>query len=509
MTSAAPVLEVSNLSKDFPGNRVLHEVSFQVLAGEIHALVGENGCGKSTFIKCLAGVHAPEPGADIRVGGERMPESYGSEAAFAHGMSFIHQNLGLVLSLSVLENLALTQGFVTTWPWRIDWPRERARAREALAQFAPHIDVDRRVADLTQSDRTLVAIARGLQSGGSGQSRLLVLDEPTAALPEAEVELLFAALRRVVANGVGIVFVSHRLNEILALANRVTAFRDGRNVGTRAIAGLTEQQLVEMIIGRPLSAYYPPAVSSAKADSLLSVEGLSGRRVLNVTFQIRRGEVLGLAGLLGSGRSELGRLLYGAQARTAGEMRIGDQTVDPKSPAEALKAGIGYVPQDRLGKGGVGRLNVAENITLPDLSEFWRGGLLNKTAELQAARSLMDRFNVRPRNPAARFRTLSGGNQQKAIIARLFRLPLKLIILDEPVQGVDIGSKTEIYRLIDQAAAEGRGVLLVDSDFDDLCRLCDRILVIRQGRIVSELAGELKTRERITELVYLSQRPAA
>src|ERR1700744_879777 len=177
-------------------------------------------------------------------------------------------------------------------------------------------------------------------------------------------------------------------------------------------------------------------------------------------------------------------------------MRIGDAVLDPKNPAEALQAGIGYVPQDRLGKGGVGRLSVAENITLPDLSEFWRHGLLNKTSELQAARGLMERFNVRPRNPSARFRTLSGGNQQKAIIARLFRLPLKLVILDEPVQGVDIGSKTEIYRLIDQAAAEGRGVLLIDSDFDDLCRLCDPILVIGPGRIVSELSGGLKTRER-------------
>ena len=426
-----------------------------------------------------------------------------------HGLGFIHQNLGLVLSLSVLENLALTRGFVTQWPWRIDWSRERTRAREALAQFAPHIDVDHRVADLTQSDRTLVAIARGLQSGDERQSRLLVLDEPTAALPEAEVELLFAALRRVAAQGVGIVFVSHRLNEILTLANRVTAFRDGRNVGTRPIAGLTEQELVEMIIGRPLSAYYPPVVSSAKADSLLSVEGLSGHRVQNATFQIHRGEVLGLAGLLGSGRSELGRLLYGAQVRAAGVTKLGVSVVDPKSPAEALRAGIGYVPQDRLGQGGVGRLNVAENITLPDLSEFWRHGLLKKTAELQAARDLMERFNVRPRNPAARFRTLSGGNQQKAIIARLFRLQLRLVILDEPVQGVDIGSKTEIYRLIDQAAAEGRGVLLIDSDFDDLCRLCDRILVMRQGRIVAELSGDLKTPERITELVYLSERQAA
>ena len=225
-----------------------------------------------------------------------------------------------------------------------------------------------------------MAIARGLQPGDQRQSRLLVLDEPTAALPEAEVQLLFDALRRVAAQGVGIVFVSHRLNEILTLANRVTAFRDGRNVGTRPIAGLTEQELVEMIIGLPLSAYYPPVVSSAKADSLLSVEGLSGHRVQNATFQIHRGEVLGLAGLLGSGRSELGRLLYGAQVRAAVFTKLGVSVVDPKSPAEALRAGIGYVPQDRLGQGGVGRLNVAENITLPDLSEFWRHGLLKKTA---------------------------------------------------------------------------------------------------------------------------------
>ena len=354
MTVAEPVLEVANLSKDFPGNRVLNEINFEVLAGEIHALVGENGCGKSTFIKCLAGAQAPEPGAEIRVGGERLPDGYRSDVAFAYGLSFIHQNLGLVLSLSVLENLALTRGFVMRWPWRIDWKRERNRAREALAQFAPHIDVDCRVRDLTQSDRTLVAIARGLQSGGARQSRLLVLDEPTAALPEAEVELLFAALRRVVAKGVGIVFVSHRLNEILTLADRVTAFRDGRNVGTRPIAGLSEQELVELIIGRPLSAYYPPQISSAKADTLLTVDGLSGNRVQGATFQIHRGEVVGLAGLLGCGRSELGRLIYGAQARTAGATKLGEAVVSPKSPARGASCRHRLRPAGPAGAGGRG-----------------------------------------------------------------------------------------------------------------------------------------------------------
>jgi ABC-type sugar transport system ATPase subunit len=372
-----------------------------------------------------------------------------------------------------------------------------------LAGFGAHIDPEDLVSDLPQADKTLVAIARGLDAGDVSR-KVLVLDEPTAALPFDEVEALFAALKKLAAQGVGLIYVSHRLSEVLSLADYVTALRDGQVVATAPTSELDERKLVNMIIGRSLETFYPKMAGAARDEAVLEVKGLSGTRLKGIDFVVRRGEILGVAGLLGSGRSELGRLIFGSQIKKAGNIRFEGRDIEVTTPSEALACGIGYVPEDRLGKGGIGTMTVAENLTLPDLSAVWRGGYLRRRDERRLAKEIIQRFRIRPNDPDARFSSLSGGNQQKTIIARALRLEPRLLILDEPVQGVDIGSKVEIYELIEEVAKEGTAMIVIDADFTDLCRLCDRILVLHEGNCVGELAGNDRTRERIAELVHSS-----
>ena len=495
------LLSVRRLSKSFGGNVVLHDVSFDLRPGEIHALVGENGSGKSTFITCIAGSHQPAPEAEIVLCGKKLAIPYGPPDALRHGFGFVHQNLGLVPTLTVSENLALSRGFQTAPGAIVRWGAERERANRGLATFGAHIDPDSRIMDLSQADKTLVAIARGLDAG-DGPRRVLVLDEPTAALPYDEVELLFAALRKLARQGVGMIYVSHRLGEVLTLADRVTALRDGHVVATVPVAHLDERKLVSLIVGRSLSTFRAEPETAAGRETILEVKGLCGRRVRDMSFSIAAGEIVGVAGLLGSGRSELGRLLFGAQQATGGHIRFLGRDVRAHRPADALSLGIGYVPEDRLGKGGIGAMTVADNLTLPDLGEFWRFGFLSRQREKKAARDLIRRYRIRPADPDARFSSLSGGNQQKAIIARALRLKPRLLILDEPVQGVDIGSKLEIYDLIRDVAQAGTAVIVIDADFEELSRLCSRLMVLREGRLAAQLEGSQRTHDSISELVH-------
>ena len=503
---ATATLQVTRLSKTFGGQRVLHNIEFDLQQGEIHALVGENGCGKSTFIKCLAGYYTPDVGAEISVHGRSLHIPFTPVDALVAGLSFIHQNLGLIGDLTVLENLALSRGFATGAMWKIDWTTERGRAAQSLEFIGPHIRPEAYVRDLTLAEQTMVAIARCLQLSENNQRSVLVLDEPTAALPREEIERLFSALRNIAAKGVSIVYVSHRLNEILRLGDRVTVLRNGRVIKTTPVAGLSERDLAHLIIGRSLDAHYPPpAEGQAAGEIVLETCKLAGPNIRDVNLTVRAGEIVGIAGLLGSGRSELGRILFGAQKRVSGKIWLGGSEIDFQSPADGLRHGVGYVPQDRLRQGGFWRMSVAENVTMPDLSDYWRNGRLHHGEERYAVERLIQRFNIRPNAPNARFSSLSGGNQQKAILARMFRLQLKLLILDEPVQGIDIGSKSEIYRLIEQAAGDGMGVVLIDSDFEDLCRLCHRIIILNQWRITAELSGSSLAPNRVSELVYLSE----
>lgn len=505
MTAAADTstIVIEGLSKTFGGHRALSDFSLRLEPGEIHAVVGENGCGKSTFIKCLSGYHAPDPGARLSVRGSVLSLPYTAAQATDHGLVFVHQDFGIVPSLSVMENIALGSGFATRGG-RIRWKEQARRATAALRVLGrDDIPPDVAAGGLPASAQAIIAIARALASARGGAS-LLVLDEPTAALPRTETEALFAAVRKLAEAGSAVLFVSHRLQEIFDLADRVTVLRDSRVVGTFKIDELDQRTLVNKIVGRELSALYPDSVAPARDAVALRVRGLSGSAVRDVSFSAHRGEILGIAGLQGSGRSELLRLLFGAQQRTAGEVVLRDRPVRFSSPADGITAGVALVPEDRMRQGIFGAMSVSENVTLPTLSKYWRRGRLQGREERGRVDELIRRFDIRPGNPLQTMARLSGGNQQKGVLAKWLETAPALLLLDEPVQGVDVGSKSEIYHLLESwVESTSATVVVASSDFEDLRAVCHRVLVMREGRVVAELEGAQKTVDRMVELAYL------
>ncbi|MCW3014290.1 MAG: monosaccharide-transporting ATPase [Solirubrobacterales bacterium] len=503
-----PLLAVRNLSKTFAGQRALAGVDLDVDAGEVHALVGENGSGKSTLIKCLSGYHQPDAGGSVQLSGEPLDLPLTPEAARAAGMAFVHQDLGLVPSMTVMENLAIGRGYATGRGGRVKWRAERARARAVLLRFGHDVPPDVPLRNLAPADQTLVAIVRALQDAEQGGS-MLVLDEPTAALPDREAERLFAAVREIAASGVGVIYISHRLHEVFSLADRVTVLRDGRRVLVDDVANLTERQLVRAIVGRDLEDRFVPAPAQTNGDVVLEAKDLRGRRLDGATFAVRAGEIVGVAGLLGSGRSELARIVAGAQAPAGGEIRLGGEPVAFRGPRDAIDAGVVLVPEDRRTQGAFVGLTMAENLTLPSLPDFFRAGRLRHRDDRRVAEELMEEFGIRPNIPGRRFAEFSGGNQQKAVIAKWLHRRPRVAVFDEPGQGVDVGSKAEIYRLVRAAAENGSAVLVVDSDLEELELLCHRVLVLRDGCVAAELEGAGLKRDRILEHVLISQEAAA
>jgi ribose transport system ATP-binding protein len=484
-----PVLEISHLSKSFPGTRALSGVDLTIDSGQIHALVGQNGSGKSTLIKILAGFHAPEEGSVVRVDGGDVQLGHATAARSA-GFRFVHQDLALVDTMSVVENLAMGRGFQTGWAGRIRWRAERLRATEMLDSLGFEIDVRRPVGELSAAARTGVAIARALWEW-EGHARLLVLDEPTATLPKAEVETLFESIRRVRDRGVGVLYVSHRLDEVFSIADRVTVLRDGKRVGTHRPAELDEQKLIALMLGEAVTR----AVGTSSAnggETVLRVRDLYGTVLDGIDFDVRAGEVVGFAGLTGSGREELLPMLFGASART-GTVRVGDRVVPAERPQAAIRSGLALVPADRLRQGAVFELPVSSNLTLTGMrSVRGPGGAIRRRAERGETREWMSRLDVRPPDPDRPLATLSGGNQQKVVIAKWLRLAPKVLLLDELTQGVDVGAKATIHALIRGAAEAGAAVVLASSDDEEICDLCDRVYILREGRIGAELSqGEM------------------
>jgi ribose transport system ATP-binding protein len=498
-------VEISGLSKTFGGHRALQDFTLQIVRGEIHALVGENGCGKSTLIKCLSGYHAPDPGAGLTVGGAALSMPYPAARASDHGLVFVHQDFGIVPSLSVMENVALGSGFATKYG-AIRWKEQAQQASRALRVLGREdIPPEARAGDLPASSQPIIAIARALASARRG-ANLIVLDEPTAALPVTETDALFAAVRRLAEAGTAVLIVSHRLQEVFEVADRVTVLRDARKVGTYLTAELDHRTLVNIIVGRELTALYPESVAPRRDAVALRVSGLSGSTVRDVSFEAHRGEIVGIAGLQGSGRSELLRLLFGAQRRTRGEVVLGGSRLDLVSPAEAITSGVALVPEDRLRQGIFGAMSVGENVTIPTLSRYWKWGRLSSRRERTRVGELIQRFDIRPGNPAQLMARLSGGNQQKGVLAKWLETEPMLLLLDEPVQGVDVGAKADIYHLIEQwVETTSATVVVVSADFEDLRAVCHRVLVMREGRIVAELVGAQKTVDRMTELAHLSE----
>jgi ABC-type sugar transport system ATPase subunit len=489
----APLLDVRGISKTFPGQRALIDADLQVGRGEIVGLAGANGSGKSTLVKILAGYHHPDGGGEIHAFGERVfPDGPPGWRRRCH---FIHQDLGLVLSLSAAENLALGSGYETGTGGRISWRRQRAVARKAIRRFGGTFDVTLPVQELTLAERTVVAIARAM-AGWDSADALLIVDEPTAALHGDEAEKLFTVIRQVASEGAGVVFVSHRLQEILSLTNRVVVLRDGRVVATRNTSDLTHDALVELIAGRRVADLYaePPPAGD---DVVLAVRDLVGTRLRGLSFDLHRGEILGVTGLTGSGREELPGLIYGATAALAGSVAVSGRKLRTGGIGDAIEAGIALVPSDRARRAVVLTQTVRENVMLPDLWSVWRHGHVDRRAERAEVQTWIERMEVRPPRQDRRVDELSGGNQQKVVLAKWLRMNPSVLLLDEPTAGVDVGSKAAIHRHLADVAADGTALLVCSSEAKDLAAMCDRVLVLCDGELTAELHGRSLTEQEI------------
>ena len=490
----SPVLTVTTLSKSFNGVRVLKDVSLTLEPGEIRALVGQNGCGKSTLIKILAGFYTPDDGGAAAVDGEELQFSSGAASEQA-GLRFVHQDLGLVDSLDTVDNLALGKGY-PSFKGRIRWRPERRRAREALAELGYDFDVTKPVADLAMSERTAVAVARALSPMGP-PPKVLVLDEPTANLPNAEAERLYALAKRVASTGVAVMFVSHHFDEVFELADTVTVIRDGAHVITREVKGMTEDGLIEQVIGRALAPFDRDVVAVERGPVVLEAVGLTGSALRGVDITIHAGEVVGVAGITGSGRDELAPALFGGVPRQ-GVVRVDGAVLPSARPDRSIAMGIGLVPAERRSNAAFMRDTVRENVTVSKPGNNMVGGFLRQGRERSDVNEWLERLDVRPRKTEYAMSALSGGNQQKVILARWLRMDPTLLILDEPTQGVDVGAKADIHSRVDEAASRGTGVLVVSTDHEELVRLCHRVLILRRGRVVEELTGGQLDNDLIT-----------
>ncbi|WP_203336997.1 sugar ABC transporter ATP-binding protein [Nocardioides limicola] len=502
-------LRVSGVSKSFNGTTVLHDVDLEVPPGTVHALVGHNGSGKSTLIKVLAGYHRPDHAVDGHVFGEvfRLGDHTSADEV---GLRFVHQDLGLVDALSAVDNLALGAGYLTRGRTVIDWRRSTERTWEVIRSLGFDFDVHRPVGELGAAQRAGVAIARALQDW-SGKRAVIVLDEPTAAMPSKEAQTLFRAVRRLREQGLGVVYVTHHLNEVHDLADEVTVLRGGRVVATRPAAELSHDDLVDLILGGAAStpaAALPSAPSSTspvndgvvlEAKDLTTV-GLSG---FNLTLRV--GEVVGIAGVDGSGRGSVIPAMAGVIPR-AGSLTVGGAEVAPGEPRHAIKAGLGPVPADRLRTAVVPDLDVTANLSIASLGSFRRFGLVDAQAERRDAVDWLSRLTVDLGKANDPILTLSGGNQQKVIVGRWLRRQPKVIALDEPTQGVDVGARGHIYALLRDATRSGSGVLMASTDSEELAAECDRVVVVAHGRIVGELAGDQLTVQAIDSLALSAKK---
>jgi ribose transport system ATP-binding protein len=490
-------LSVRNATKVFGAQVALDGVSIDVEPGEVRALVGQNGCGKSTLIKILAGYHAPEPGAEATVGGEPLTfeDPVASEGV---GLRFVHQDLGLVGNLDAVDNMAMGQGYITNGLKTIRWRKERAAARAALAALGYEIDVKVPVAGLQMSERTAVAIARAMSDRGSAV-RVLILDEPTANLPDAEAQRLYSLVRRVADSGVAVLFVSHHFDEVFEMASSVTVLRDGKHIITRPVEGLTEGELIELVVGRKLDQHSKDDSDAREhGPEILTLAGVGGGSVSSMDLTVHRGEVVGVAGITGSGREVVAGLVFGGMERS-GEITVDGRALPQNRPDISIARGIALVPAERHANASLIDQTLRENITLVDPGRHMTLGILRRAPEKLDVRGWLDKLTVKPAGQTEyTMAQLSGGNQQKVILARWLRQEPDVLVLDEPTQGVDVGAKADIHTLIDEAAAQGTAVLVCSTDHEELVRVCDRVVIMRRGRVAEILRGDDITADTIT-----------
>lgn len=507
-----PALILTNLSKTFGGQRALDRASLSVEAGEVHGLLGQNGSGKSTLIKILAGFHAPDAGGTMSVAGELVPMPLPPGAFRKYRIAFVHQHLGLIPSLTVTENM-LVNVLATEQRWRIDWSREQQKIAGLFERFgvriAPHSEVWR----LAPVERALLAIVRAVAeieaTAGDGiGAGILILDEPTPFLPRHDVERLFAVVRTIIRDGASVIFVSHDVDEVVEITDRATVLRDGHVAGTLTTRQSSKNDFIEMIIGRKLDAYEKaPAAASTdgSAAAAIRIDGVSGDRLEPVSIELHRGEVVGLTGLIGSGYDEVPYLVYGAKPALGGTLTMAGETVPVAftSPAASIGRGIVLIPGDRPAQGVIGQLSTVDNVTMPVLDHVFRAFALSRRKMNRLCLDLGKRFEVIPNRADLPLSAYSGGNQQKIVLAKWLQQSPRLILLDEPTQGVDVGARQTVYRHIAEAASAGAALLCASSDYEQLEAICDRVLIFSGGRIVAELTGDDVTKANIAEHSFL------
>ena len=497
------LLDAVSISKSFAGVRALKQVSFDLGAGEVHALVGENGAGKSTLIKIMTGAETADAGT-IAVGGEPV-RHLDPHASRALGIAAIYQQPALFPDLTVAENIAVTLESGHAWR-RVDWPARRRKAAELIARVGAAIDPDRRAETLTMPEQQVVEIAKAL----GADARILIMDEPTASLSEREVQGLFDVIALLRQQGVGIIYISHRLEEVMAIADRVTVLRDGETVGTWPARALDRAELIRLMVGRELSTVYPKR-QVPRGEVALELRGVSHHEtgVHDVSLSLARGEILGLAGLVGSGRTQLAEILFGLTPADAGEIKVGGVPRRLTSPAAAIDSGIAYLPEDRRRHGVVLEMSVAANTSLANLAAVSSGGLIRAASERQQAQEYVERFRIRTPSVEADVHSLSGGNQQKVALARWLSTKPAVLILDEPTQGVDVGSKAEIHGLIQDLAERGLAILMISSELPEILGMSDRIAVMRRGTISGILSRDEATSDKILALALHEEGPAS
>jgi ribose transport system ATP-binding protein len=480
--TATPVLEMRGISKSFHGVPALKNVDLSIYPGEVHALMGENGAGKSTLMKILAGAYGADTG-EIRINGQPVNISDPGAARRA-GITLIYQELNVAPNLTVTENIFM--GSELSRGQLLDQEHMQRQAAEVLntlgASFAPEDVVSR----LSIAEQQQIEIARALKD----KSRILVMDEPTAALSDRETERLFEVIRQLRQSGIAIIYISHRMDEVYALADRVSVLRDGEYVGSLDRHEISPERLIQMMVGRALQDFYEHKRQKTLGSVVLEVKAMTdGRKVEPASLRLQAGEIVGLAGLVGAGRTELCRLIFGADEKTGGEVFLDGKKLEIHSPSDAIAAGIGYVPEDRKDQGLFLEMSSRQNIAINRLQAESSGGVLNLGALGQIATDAVERFNIRLANLDIRAMDLSGGNQQKLLLARWLAIKPKVLLLDEPTRGVDIGAKSEIYRIISDLSSEGVAVLMVSSELPEIVGMSDRVLVMREGQLVGEVGG--------------------
>ena len=490
LPAPAPLVELRGVSRSYGGVRAVAEMSFAIHSGTVHALVGENGAGKSTLVKILTGIVQPDEGEIVIEGSPRRIAD--PQAAHGLGIVAMYQEPTVFEDLTVAENVFAGRHLRTRFG-TVDWGAMRDETTRILGEIAVGIDPDTPVRGLGVADRQLLEIAKALSSS----ARLLIMDEPTAALSPNEVDSLFATVRRLRDRGVAVLYISHRLEEIGELADIVTVIRDGRHIETRPAAELSQAEIIRLMVGRSLDQLFPKEEVEV-GDVVFRAEGLSrGGLFSDITFELRRGEIVGLAGFVGAGRTEVARAIFGIDPLDEGRLWIDDRPFRPRSPRAALRRGLAYLPEDRIHQGLIQPMSISQNATLAVLPDLTPMGFLRPRREAVLTRRFMEQLRIKANSPAQVVRSLSGGNQQKVVLSKWLAAEPRILILDEPTHGVDVGTKADVHRTISHLAAQGLTILMISSELPEILGMSDRVLVMREGRLVAELSRAEATQERV------------